>query len=188
MKCNSCGMIVDEKWKYCPNCSKKIKNNKKILIILSVVFVAISCFIAFTIIKNNAPINEPYIKKSLSNKYNEKFSDIYLVKSVNNPDTDLNCDGSSFGTIKGEGTTEFYKVYSEKNNIEFFVYYDTSDKSKTIKDTYENYLTRRDSIIKVYDITKEYLNKDVEKFSISYEHDDKLVEITSKSQLNDILK
>lgn len=187
MKCNSCGMIVNKKWKYCPNCSKKIKSNKKTFIIISIVFFLIICFIAFKIIKKNLPINESYLKKSLSNKYNEKFSELYYIKSIDNPDTDLDCDGSSFGTIKGEGTKEYYKVYSENNDIEFFVYYDTSDKDKNVYDTYESYLNRRESILKIYDITKKYLSEDIVKFSISYDSDDKLVEITSKSQLNNIL-
>lgn len=181
MKCNLCGMIVEENWKYCPNCSKKIKDNKKIFIILLI------CLVIFTIIKKNAPINESYLKKNLSNKYDEKFSDLHYVKSIDNPDTDLNCDGSSFGTIKGEGTKEYYKVYSESNDIEFFVYYDTSDKDKNVYDTYENYLNRRESLLEIYDITKKYLSENIIKFSISYDGDDKLIEITSKSQLNNIL-
>ena len=187
MKCNSCGMIVNENWKYCPNCSKKIKDNKKIFIILSVVFILIICFVVFQIIKKNVPINESYLKKSLSNKYDEKFSELYYVKSIDNPDTDLDCDGSSFGTIKGEGTKEYYKVYSESNDIEFFVYYDTSDKDKNVYDTYENYLNRRESLLEIYDITKKYLRENIIKFSISYDSDDKLIEITSRSQLNNIL-
>ena len=187
MKCNSCGMIVNENWKYCPNCSKKIKDNKKIFIILSIVFILIICFVIFIIIKKNTPINESYIKKSLSNKYDEKFSDLYFIKSIGNPDVDLNCDGSSFGTIKGEGTKEYYKVYSESNDIEFFVYYDTSDKRKNIYDTYEIYLNRREILLEIYDITNKYLSEDIIKFSISYGINDKLVEITSKSQLRNVL-
>lgn len=184
MKCKSCGMFIEEKWKYCPNCSKKIKANKKIFIIISVVFCVFLLFGVYGIIEKNTPINESYIKKSLSNKYNEKFNDIYYIKSVENPDTDLNCDGSSFGTIKGEGSKEYYKVYSKKNNLEFFVYYDTSDENKIIYDTYDTYLNRRNIILEIYDFTKTNFNN-IE-FSISY-NNEQPIEITSKSYLENIL-
>lgn len=184
MKCKSCGMFVEQKWKYCPNCSKKIKENKKIFILLLVVFIVIFGFSIYAIIEKNAPINESYIKKSLSNKYNEKFNNIYYIKSIENSDTDLNCDGSSFGTIKGEGTKEYYKVYSEKNNLEFYVYYDTSDKNKIIYDTYDIYLNRRNNMLEIYDFTK--LNFNNIEFLISY-NNEQPIEIISKSHLENIL-
>ena len=55
MKCKSCGAIVDEKWKYCPNCSKKISENNKIFIIIFIVFLSYYSF--FSIIKKNITIN-----------------------------------------------------------------------------------------------------------------------------------
>ena len=187
MKCNSCGMIVDGNWKYCPNCSKKIKDNKKVFIILSIVLILVICFGVFAISKKNAPIDDNYLMKSLSKKYDEKFSEISYVKSMDIPDRNLDCDGSSFGTIKTEGTKEYYKVYSESNDIEFFVYYYTAFKNKEVYDTYENYLNRRESLLKIYDITKEYLGENIIKFSISYDSYDESIEISSKSQLNNIL-
>lgn len=184
MKCKSCGMLIEKEWKYCPNCSKRTNKNKKIFIILSIVFIIILGFSVYTIVEKNAPVNETYIKKSLSKKYNENFKNIYHVESIDNPDMNLNCDGSSFGTIKGKGTKEYYKVYSEKNNIEFFAYYNTSSENKKIYDTYETYLNRRDNILEIYDFTKR--NFSGMKFSISYNNQEP-VEITTESNLKNIL-
>lgn len=184
MKCNMCSMPVEKKWKYCPNCSNKL-NNKKIIII-PIILILIVSFCIFEIIETQTPVNESYIKEKLYSKYKEVFTDVYYIQSIENPDIDLNCDGSSFGTIKGKGFKEYYKVYSEKNNINFFVYYDTSDKNKTIYDTYETYLTRRDTILEIYDFTEKILNDSNIKFSILCGNEQP-IEIISKSHLKRIL-
>lgn len=182
MKCKSCGMPIYEKWKYCPNCSKETKENKKIYIIISIVFCIFLLFCTLGIFKKNTSIDESYIKESLYNKYNEGFTYVYYIKTVENPDTDLDCDGSYFGTIKGEGKREYYKVYSKKNNLEFYAYYDTSD--KIIYDTYNTYLNRRNIILEIYDFIKTNFNNT--EFSISF-NNEQSIEIDSKSYLENIL-
>ena len=185
MICKSCGQILEKNWKYCPKCSKKTNNKFKIiLIILSLVILLI---FLLTVINSNLPLNEKSLKKHLQEEYNEEFTNITLVSSVSNPDTNLTCDDASFGTIKGKGTTEYYKIYSKKNNIEFFAWYDTSDKKKNIHDNYSEYLTRRDTILKAYDIININLNNNISKISISDNTSDKLIAIDTKLMLTDIL-
>lgn len=184
MKCKSCGMLVEKKWKYCPYCSKKIKGNKKIFILFLLVFIFnLGIDIKF-ITDNILPVNESYIKKSLSKKYKEEFNNIYYITSIKNPDGDFSCDGSSFGTIKDSGSTKYYKVYSKKNNFEFYAYYSTSDILKIIYDTYNAYFNRKKNILEIYDFIKNNFNNIV--FLISYD-DEETVEITSKRHLEDIL-
>ncbi len=192
MKCKSCGMDIEKNWNYCPNCSQKINKNKKLFIILSIIiFLAVKIYNTgidiHETIEENAPIDESYgthIKKNLSNKYNENFAEIQYVKEIKNPDTDLNCDGSSFGTIKGKGSKIYYKVYSQKNNLEFYAYYDTTDEEKNIYDTYTTNFNRRNVILKVYDFTEENFNNI--SFLTSY-NDEQQYEITSKKQLKKYL-
>lgn len=184
MICKKCGLDIEKDWKYCPNCSNKIYKKQNIIIVSAIMLIAI-IYIIIPIIKNNIPVDAKYIEKQLEKKYSEDFSNILLIKSVENPDTSLSCDGSSFGTIKGEGSTEYYKVYSKKNNIEFIVTYDTSDNSKKINDSYENNLKRRSTLVDTYKTIYKYLNSKIYKITLSGPYNE--ININSETQLEDIL-
>ena len=180
MVCKNCGAEVKKNWKFCPYCSKKIFKIHKVIIISEILII-----LAIPIIKYCMPINENYIEKYLKRTYKEDFSNVTLIKSVENPDSDLSCDGTSFGTYKGEGSTVYYKVYSDKNDIEFMVYYDTSDKFKNIIDTYQGTLNRRNTLLEAYKtIYKYFNNKD---YTIKLSSYNNKIKINSEDQLNDIL-
>lgn len=188
MFCKNCGYHIEKDFKFCPNCGKKITKKYKIVILATMIIAGIILLatIFITNIKGEKKINASYINNQLESKYDDKFDNIHLVKSVKNPDRDLGCDGSSFGTIKGKGTTEYYKAYSPAKDIEFFAYYDTEDNDKTIHDTYENYLARRNTIKKAYDTANQYLGKYINHIYISNDLQD-MTELTSKDSLNQIL-
>lgn len=186
MVCKKCGFNIENDWKYCPNCSKKIYKKQNIIFISTVILIVI-IFIIMPIIENNRPVDAKYIEKQLEKKYKENFNNVSLIESVENPDTNLNCDGSSFGTIKGEGSTEYYKVYSKKNDIEFIATYDTSNKSKKINDSYDDSLKRRSTLIAAYKIINNRLNSKINKISLSSSSSDTEIDISTESQLEDIL-
>lgn len=185
MICKKCGYNIEEGWKYCPNCSSRI-NKKTNIIILIIILIVISCFLFF-IIRNNLTLNVNSIEKKLEEKYNENFTNVSLIKSIKNKDVDINCDGSSFGTIKGRGTIEYYKLYSPKNDIEFFAFYDTSNKLKGVNDTYENYLSARKAISDAYNITYKYFSNYIDKIVLTDSFDTIQLNINSSKQLYDIL-
>ncbi len=184
MICKKCGFNIEKNWKYCPNCSKKIYNKQKIIIVSTIMSIVIISII-ISIINNNMPVDDKYIEKQLEKKYREDFSNISLIKSVENPDTDLSCDGSYFGTIKGEGSTEYYKVYSKKNNIEFIVTYDTTDETKTIKDSYKDNLKRRKTLVNTYKTIYKYLNS--KNYKVVLSGGNNLININSENQLEGVL-
>ncbi len=185
MLCKSCGNKIDKGWKYCPNCSKKINNNFKfIIILLLVLFISIFVILTIDSPKESNNIDEKYIQNYLKTKYNEKFKNIYLFDSIDNEDVDITCDGSHFGTIKGKGTKIYYKVYSENNDIEFFAFYDTSDKNKEINDNYNRNLLRREIIEEIYDSIYKYLKSDISKIYLYSNVNDKSTQITNKQQLH----
>lgn len=183
MKCKKCGHDINKDWKYCPNCSKRIYKKRNIIIISTIALIIIIFIVIFTI-KSNMPINEKYIEKKLEKKYSEDFDNVSFLKSVENADTDLSCDGSSFGTIKGEGSTEYYKVYSPKNNMEFIASYDTSDETKKIKDSYEKNLKKRSALIQTYETISNYMHN-IDHITLS--GSDNNINIDSKNQLESIL-
>ena len=184
MVCKKCGFDIEKNWKYCPNCSKKIFK-KHHIIMLGALTLFFTIYIIISIIKNSMPVDAKYIERELENKYNEKFNNILLIKTIENPDTNLSCDGTSFGTIKGEGSTEYYKVHSQKNDIDFIVTYDTSDKSKKINDAYEKNLKRRNTLMEAYEIVYKYLNNNIVRITLSDYRNN--IKITSKNQLKEIL-
>lgn len=186
MICSKCGYSIEKGWKYCPNCSRNINKKRNIIIFSTITVLLILCII-IPFVKNNMPMNDKYLEKELEKKYNENFENVTLIKSVKNPDTDLNCDGSSFGTIKGKGTKEYYKLYSKKNNLEFWAYYDTSDKSKKIVDNYNMLLNRRSTIKNVYDYIISNFSNSISKITISYNLEDIETDILSINQLNTFL-
>ncbi len=156
MTCKNCGWNLKNDWKYCPNCSKKVYK-KKDIIINSTIILIILFFIVMPIIKHIIPKNEKYIEIYLEKTYKENFSKVSLIKSVENQDSDISCDGTTFATIKGEGSTKYFKVYSNKNDIEFVAYYDTSDKLEEIFDSYKESLKKRKTLLEAYKIINKYL-------------------------------
>ncbi len=184
MICKKCGNSLKDGWKYCPNCSKKIYTKKeKILNIVIILIIAI--FVVVLTLKYVIPVNEWYIERELEKKYNENFTEISLINQVKNSDTNLTCDGNSFGTIKGQGSTKYYKVYSRKNKIEFIATYDTSDKSKTINDYYLNSLNKRNSLTEAYNAIYKYL--DTIDYEIKLVGLNNEVTINSRNHLENIL-
>lgn len=183
MKCDICGYDIEKNWKYCPNCRNKISQKKSIKFIIIILLIIFICLLS----RNNNQIDDNYIKIHLENKYNEQFDKVWFIRSDENPDVNLNCDGSSFGTIKKDGSTEYYKIYSKENNLEFFAYYDTSDKGQVINDTYDSLLNRRETAKETYEILYNYLNENISKISVLYNSNDYPIEIYSKDELNDIL-
>lgn len=137
------------------------------------------------IAKNNTLTDSKYIKQQLEKKYNEKFNDIDLIKSIKNPDKNLSCDGSSFGTIKGKGTTNYYKIYSERNDIEFLVTYNTADESKIIHDTYQDNLNRRNVLLNAHKVIYKHLNNSINQITLV--NDNIKINITYEQQLKDSL-
>ncbi len=184
MVCKKCGCNIEKGWKYCPNCSNDIYKNQKIIIISIVALAVVICAVLF-VIKNNMPVNEKYIKNYLKKKYDEKFESVSFVKSVKNEDVVISCDGSSFTPIKGKGETDYYKVYSNKNDIEFIASYDNSSKSKKINDSYEESLKKRTTLVEAYNIISKYLR------NLTYEvkllGNSNKVNISSESQLKNLL-
>ena len=172
MQCRKCGYNLKKGWLACPVCSDPI--NKKPLFPFVMIGIVILSFIVIPNIFNYFAINniteERRTKRYLESKYNEKFNEITLVHSTKNPDTDLSCDGASCGTIKGKGETEYYLVYSKKDDIEFIANYNTH--TKEYNDTYELSLNLREYIGLLYDKVKDtFSNIDKQIFFSANIHD-----------------
>lgn len=137
---------------------------------------------------NQSNTGEKLIRKYLENKYNEKFDNITLVQSVENPDTDINCDGSNFGTINGKGNTEYYLVYSARDDLEFVVNYDTH--TKEYEDTYDFSLSLRKNILQLYKETQntysDYISE-VNFYANKHDENETPTKIYSTQDLNGIL-
>ena len=186
MKCKKCGNNIEKEWKYCPICSRGV-NKERNIIIFSMVILIIVIGIVILIIKGYLPMNSNYLERVLEKKYNENFDNIVLISSVKNSDTDLSCDGSSFGTIKGKGKKEYYKLHSNKNDLYFWAYYDTSNKSKGVVDNYEILLNRKSIINEIYNYVNYNFFFFFNKITLSYNLNQEAINILSSDQLNSIL-
>jgi len=184
MKCKKCGYEIEKGWKYCPNCSHSVYLEIKIIIILSILLVGV-IGIGISIFVASRPVDEKYVKKELESKYHESF-DVNYVESVANPDVELGCDGSTFGTINGKGETEYYLVYSKKEKLEFLAYYDNSKDGKIIHDNYEIYLNRRDNTLKTYELIYRYFNINIDRVSYKGNLND-IQDIESYDEFNELL-
>lgn len=173
MKCIKCGYDLEIGWRVCPTCANPIKNKNKLFLILGIILSIIIIPILTIYINNYNSTGERGIKRHLEKKYNEKFDEIILVKTAKNPDTTLSCDGANFGTIKGKGDTQYYKVYSKQNDIEFTAHYDTH--TKDYQDTYSYKLNVIHSTQKLYTKTKKTLNTYVDKITFSPDIHDETV-------------
>lgn len=182
MNCTNCGYPLEKKWKCCPKCAAKVPRFKYVIVIAPVLVI----FVIFGIILfsyiSDLPHSEETLLNHLEEKYDEDFVEISPAMSVVNPDVKLSCDGADFGTIEREGTTEFYKVYSKENNLEFFLYYDTEDKND-IHDTYKTFQNRRNITLNVY----EEITFDA--YKVEFINDIKSITTTilSKEQLSDLV-
>ena len=190
MQCKRCGYNIEKGWKYCPNCSKKIHKIQNVILVGALIGLVIYC-VGPTIksyIEYKKPVDEKYIEKVLEKKYNEDFNDVTLIKSVENQDEDLSCDGSNFGTIKGEGNTNYFKIYSKKNDIEFIAKYNEANILKEVNDTYQKNLNRRKSISEAYKIIDKYLQNINYKITLTEDDDeDKEMSFDSEEQLWKVL-
>lgn len=149
MRCKKCGNNKNI-WKGCPTCAEKTNNSMRIPLIIGLVILALILLIMrISNIVNPNKIGDKHVKLYLKNTYNEKIDKITLVQSIKNPDTNLGCDGSSFGTIKGKGNTEYYLAYSEVNDLSFTVSYDTH--KEEYSDSYKSSLDSRERNILLYE-------------------------------------
>ena len=127
--------------------------NRKVIISCILIFVCLAIFVFLAIKPNTEKSDVEKISEYLENKYSESFSNIEFLSTVQNRET-LSCDGSYFGSFKVKDSYKYYyKVYSEKNDLEFYVYIDKTEKdheyNEVIGDTYLSYLTRRNVADKV---------------------------------------
>lgn len=183
MVCKSCGYNIENDWEYCPNCATKINKEKKvktwqILVFILAIYLlltfAFCSFISFCFKDENDSKKEIYnnkfydmesIKQTLENKYNESFT-ISFVSSIENPNIHHEGSGCPGYIEESEGTTEYYKLYSQKNDIEFFAYYSTIDETKKIKDNYKENLKRREQLEKTYTKVEQVLSDYTTKISV----------------------
>lgn len=177
MKCKNCNCDLEEDWKVCPICSKPIKRESKKPLVASIAVVLLIMILLIFSFGINNITGEQHIQKYLEEKYDEKFDNITFIESVKNPDTNLSCDGSSFGTIKGKGETEFYLVNSDKENMDFKVSYNTY--KDEYYDNYKFSLNLRESVGKLYEKSKSAFDKYTEKIIFSPdEHNEDIEPIT----------
>lgn len=181
MKCKNCNYDLEEDWKVCPICSKPVeKESKKPLIASAIVVLLIIGLLFLNFIFNNIT-GEESIQKHLEEKYGEEFDKVTFIKSVENPDTNLSCDGSSFGTIKGKGETEHYLVHSDVENMDFNASYNTY--TDGYYDNYEFSLKLRKNAGTLYEKVKNAFDNHVEKITFSEDiHNENILPITVNSK------
>lgn len=152
MKCKKCGHELQNDWKFCPVCSKKVNTEKGSFGVVIIVLVLI---LGYHLFSNLFMIGTPGAKQYLQKKYNEKF-EVTLIKSEKNEDKNIGCDGVA-RTEKGKGNTETYLAYSIKEDLEFKVYYDTY--KKAYHDTYKEDLFAKRSELKLREDTIQLYEK-----------------------------
>ena len=186
MVCKKCRFNIEKSWKYCPNCSRNIKKERNIIVFSLITFVII-ILIIISIIQNNLPMDTKYLEKSLEKKYNEKFDNIVLISTQKNSDANSGCDRSFFEIIKGKRKKVYYKVHSDKNNLDYIAYYDTFNKSKKIVDNYNVIINRKKTINELYECIIFNFGDSLSKITLSSNFKEDETSITSSKQLNSIL-
>lgn len=114
------------------------------------------CLLVFVFIAvkpNRDKNNEKKIADYLQSKYSEESMEVKFLSTVQNKDS-LDCDGSTFFSWKVEDSFKhYYKAYSTKNDLEFYLCYDKSKEGnlykETYQDTYLTYLALRDNSDKI---------------------------------------
>ena len=184
MKCKKCGYELEKDWKACPVCSEAIKKKNNVILIIGIIsaVIILAVIIIFNVYVNST--GESGVKQYLKKQYDKKFDEITLIQSIENPDTHLDCDGASFGTIKGKGNTEYYLGYCKENDLEFTVTYDTH--SKQYKASYEYNLNLRTFAEQLYDKIQSTFENRTEKITYSANTQDENVIPTTIYSRQDI--
>ena len=168
MKCRNCNYDLEEDWKVCPICSKPVeKENKKPLVASIIVVLLIIALLLFNFMFGNMT-GERAVQRYLEDKYGKKFDNVTFIKSVKNPDTNLSCDGSSFGTID-------FNVSYNTHKDEYY-------------DNYDFNIKLRENAGTLYEKVKNTFDKHCEKITFSEDiHDESIVPITINTK-QDIYK
>lgn len=178
MVCKKCGYEIQKGWKYCPNCRLKIKAIGIIPAVAIIIIILIIVFGGSIIYELIRPVDKNYVKKQLENKYNEEFETVEFVEKIENEDRTIGCDGST-AILSGRGETEYYKFYSDENQLEFFAVYDNSNGFRIIEDTYGQTLRRKETLEYIYNNLDANFQKNITEISIRNSLNDELVKISS---------
>ena len=137
---------------------------KKILILCLAVIVSFTGCKSVRNEENDEDLNLKTVTSYLEQEYNEEFNNIMFIKSFKNSDRDVGLDGSVFWTVKGKGYTNFYKVYSAEDDIEFEIVYNTDKNSigDNIRNTYKSNLKIREAVLSLYSKVQETFGGNVE--------------------------
>ena len=188
MKCKKCGYEIEKDWQTCPMCAEPIKKKNRSAVMIAVVSSFIIMAVIALSINDYNSTGKRGVKRYLEKRYHQKFDEITLIQSIENPDMDFYCDGANFGTIKGQGETEYYLGYSNKDDLQFTITYDTH--KEQYDDTYQNSLDLRKSAQQLYEETKNIFGSYTDNITFSANTQDKdqtPIAINSTQELKSIL-
>ncbi len=199
MKCKNCNFEIENSFKFCPNCSKSVYTTKRKILLIVIIFIIIMLlsivfgvfYNLFSIISENSdryqkekenepkPIAIEQLQKNINITYSEEFDELELIKEEED-----SINRSPFSPLHIK--TTYYKAYSDKNDLEFFVYQhkDTNKTGEYIyKDTYVDFLDRREILINSYNLINDYFNKNIINIELKHSLSEENISILSESQL-----
>ena len=161
---------------------------RKEIIFYILVFICLIIFVFVSVKPNLLKSDEEKISEYLQNKYSEQFTDIEFLSSVQNEEN-LSCDGSILMRKKVKDSYKhYYKAYSKKNDIEFYVYIDKTKNSESIADTYSGYLTKRSVVNEIISKTNMLFGDLIDETLIIRDKYGKNTEMKKVEELNKVIK
>lgn len=138
--------------------------NKNLIITVSLLIFAVMLILfAWYYTESKKPENA--VRSYLEEKYQEDFQNtIKFEKSIPNPDIEGNVDGTNVITVEGKGSTEYFKIFSEKDDLDFEVIVDTG--TWEIHDTFALRKDVRDHLLSFFSAVNERLSDHIVKISI----------------------